>query len=47
MSQVLVLRNFYCTGSPHTRGIQRIQGNSGNFQVVENLRETQGSFDFF
>ena len=22
-------------------------GSSGNFQVIKNLRETQGSFDFF
>ena len=35
------------TGLPHTQGTQRIQGNSENFQVEENLRETQGSFDFF
>ena len=26
---------------------QGTQGNSGNFQVEENLRETQGSIDFF
>ena len=38
------------TRLPHTQGIQ---GNSGNFQVEENIREfcfifkTQGSFDFF
>ena len=32
------------TGLPHTQGIQ---GTSVNFQVEENLRETQGSFDFF
>ena len=31
------------SGLPHTQGIQ---GNSGNFQVIENLRETQCSFDF-
>ena len=37
------------SGLTHTQGIQ---GNSGNFQVVENLREfcffflTQGSFGF-
>ena len=29
---------------PHTQGTQ---GNSGNFQVEKNLRETQGSIDFF
>ena len=29
------------TGLPHTQGTQGIQGNSGNFQVEENLRETQ------
>ena len=34
----------YSTGLPHTQGIQ---GNSGNFKVEENLRETQGSFDFY
>ena len=30
------------TGLPHTQGTQGIQGISGNFQVEENLRETQG-----
>ena len=36
---------FYLTqksGLPHTQGTQGIQGNSGNFQVEENLRESQG-----
>ena len=28
----------FITGLPHTQGIQ---GNSGNFQVEENIRETQ------
>ena len=28
-------------GLPHTQGTQVIQGNSGNFQVKEDLRETQ------
>ena len=32
------------TGLPHT---QRIQGNLGNFQVEENLRETQGILIYF
>ena len=35
------------TGLPHTQGIQ---GNSGNFEVKENLRKTQGNsgnFDLF
>ena len=32
------------TGLPHTQGTQGIQRNSGNFQVEENLRKTQGSF---
>ena len=31
---------FSTSGLPHTQGIH---GNSGNFQVEENLRETQGS----
>ena len=38
------------TGLPHTQGTQGIQGNSRNFQVEENLRETQeisGNFDLF
>ena len=38
------------TGLPHTQGTQGIQRNSGNFQVEENLRETQGisgNFDLF
>ena len=30
-------------GLPHFQGIQ---GNSGNFKIEENFRETQGSFDF-
>ena len=36
--------NLFITwvGLPHTQGTQGIQGNSGNFQVEENLRETQG-----
>ena len=29
-------------GLPHTQGTQGIQGNSRNFQVENNLRETQG-----
>ena len=33
---------FKRTGLPHTQGTQGIQGNSGNFQVEKNLRETQG-----
>ena len=32
------------SGLSHTQGIQ---GNSGNFQVVENLRETQGDLRIF
>ena len=32
------------SGLPHTQGIQ---GNSGNFQVEENLRETQGILIYF
>ena len=37
----------YLSGLPHTQGIQ---GNSGNFQVEENLRETSGisgNFDLY
>ena len=30
------------SGLPHTQGTQGIQGNSGNFQFTENLRETKG-----
>ena len=30
---------MFNSGLPHTQGIQ---GNSGNFQVEENLRESQG-----
>ena len=40
----------FLTGLPHTQGTQGILWNSGNFQVEENLRETQGisgSFDLF
>ena len=32
---------------PHTQGTQGIQGNSGNFQVEKNLRETQGILIYF
>ena len=32
------------SGLPHTQGIQ---GNSGNFQLEKNLRETQGILFFF
>jgi len=43
----LLIKLFYLVmslkpGLPHTQGTQGIQGNTGNFQVVENLRETQG-----
>ena len=38
----LKLKIKVITGLPHTQGTQGIQGNSGNFQVEENLRETQG-----
>ena len=32
------------SGLPHTQGIQE---NLGNFQVEENLRETQGTLIYF
>ena len=35
---------FFITGLPHTEGVQ---GNSGNFQVEENLRETQEILIYF
>ena len=35
------------TGLPHTQGTQGIQWNSGNFQVEENLRESQGILIYF
>ena len=35
---------FNVSGLPHTQGIQ---GNSWNFQVIENLRETQGILILF
>ena len=45
------MKRFYIiTGLQHTQGTQGIQENSGNFQVIENLRETQGNsgnFDSF
>ena len=34
------------SGLPHTQGTQGIQGNSGNFQLEKNLRETQGILFF-
>ena len=40
-SHKLIFAKF-STGLPHTQGTQGIQGISGNFQVEENLRETQG-----
>ena len=39
--------NYHTSGLPHTQGTQGIQGNSGNFQVEENLRETQGILIYF
>ena len=38
---------FKCSGLPHTQGTQGIQGNSGTFQVKENLRESQGILIYF
>ena len=36
---------IFCTKElPHTQGIQ---GNPGNFQIEENLRETQGILIYF
>ena len=32
------------SGLPHTQGIQ---GNSGNFQIEESLKETQGILTYF
>ena len=43
----------YFYSAQHKTGLPHTQGNSGNFQVEENLREfrfiflTQESFDFF
>ena len=45
-----LMKSVVITGLPHIQGTQGIQGNSGKFQVEENLRETQGNsrnFDFF
>ena len=36
------VKKLLIAGLPHTQGTQGIQGNSGDFQVEENLRETQG-----
>ena len=36
--------NFFFSGLPHTQGTQ---GNSGNFQVIENFRKTQGILILF
>ena len=38
---------MYKTGLQYTQGTQGIQVNLGNFQVKENLRQTQGSFNCF
>ena len=43
----LCIKRVNTPGLPHTQGTQGIHGNSENFQVEENLRETQGSFDHF
>ena len=48
-NELSVLTSIYTlhSGLPHTQGIQ---GISGNFQVEENLRESQGNsgnFDLF
>ena len=37
----LILKlTLFLAGLPHTQGTHEIQGNSENFQVEENLRET-------
>ena len=42
ISVIFTFKLLHCsTGLPHT------QGNSGNFQVKENLRETQGIQIYF
>ena len=35
---------YIIAGLPHTQGIK---GNSGNFQVIENLWETEGTLVYF
>ena len=42
-----LMKSVVITGLPHIQGTQGIQGNSGKFQVEENLRETQGILFFF
>ena len=51
---ISLIKNFFKTsplaelsGLPHTQGTQGIQGNSVNFQVEENLRETKGILIYF
>ena len=41
---VIFFSIYHIKGLPHTQGIQ---GNSGNFQVEENLRETLGILIYF
>ena len=45
-NELSVLTSIYTlhSGLPHTQGIQ---GISGNFQVEENLRESQGILIYF
>ena len=38
---------MFASGLPHTQETQGIQGNSGNFQVEEKLRESQGILIYF
>ena len=40
-----ILEHF--TRLPHTQETQGIQGNPGNFQVEENISETQGILIYF
>ena len=47
MDVILSYKFLLRTGLPHTQGTQGVQGNSRNFQVEENLRETQGILIYF
>ena len=48
ISVIFTFKLLHClTGLPHTQGTQGIQGSSGNFQVKDNLRETQGISIYF
>ena len=45
--EIIIMVSFYVIIISLVDILFRVATHSGNFQVIENLRETQGSFDFF